>query len=39
MPAPLTVDRNGNLFGVAYWGGNCTKGYGEYCGVAFEMAP
>jgi len=38
-PSIPIFDGDGNLFGVTYLGGNCTKGYGEYCGLAFEVTP
>jgi uncharacterized repeat protein (TIGR03803 family) len=37
-PSPPVL-RKGKLYGVAEDGGNCTKGYDEFCGVAFEITP
>jgi uncharacterized repeat protein (TIGR03803 family) len=39
LVSPPIFDGDGNLFGVTFTGGNCTKGYGERCGVAFEVVP
>lgn len=39
FPSGPIFDRSANLFGVAYWGGNCKKGSGEYCGIAFALVP
>jgi hypothetical protein len=39
LPGAPVFDKNGNLAGVTYWGGNCKNGFGEYCGLAFELTP
>jgi uncharacterized repeat protein (TIGR03803 family) len=39
FPSNLIFHGEGKLFGVTFTGGNCTKGYGEYCGLAFEVMP
>jgi len=38
-PSMPIFDGEGNLLGVTGAGGNCKKGYGYYCGVAFEITP
>jgi uncharacterized repeat protein (TIGR03803 family) len=39
FPSGPAFDGGGNLFGVAYDGGDCKRGGDEHCGVAFEITP